>query len=515
MKKCRLVALFLALIMLASIAPLTLAEERPTITMMISTGGRNWDPNTSNNQKIMDILGVNLDVTMVDADTLTLSFSSGDLADIVTMSNLTFSEFVDTGYLLPLDDLVEKYGENIKVPLDDFARSCVSVNGTMYALPYENNNVKYFTTMRNDWLKTLGWDLTKYPQIPDSDVYQIPLADYEQMLVDMTTKDPDGNGKADTYGLSTHGTFSDATAFMNIYGAFGGVRDQYYVKEDQLWAYETTDEYRNALVELNKLWEMGVIDPEIFILQKDQAYAGLMNGKAGTFISWWSTAYELVRDGMFDLQPTTEWATAVIVGPEGYMGAKDNGRITSTISITTACENPELAMQVLDKLHSEECWWLIRYGIAGEHYELDENGKYNGTRTAEGQKLFEAYYLDSLYTLVNAIDWENAANSIYPTDPMMQIRWTMLVHQFLEAAPLYRDAAYGLAQPQESMDFGVDVKNCVTSYNMKFITGELEINDANWAAYLEAWQNAGGSDILAAYAEAYNDKNGTDLEPAM
>lgn len=515
MKKCRLVALFLALIMLASVTPMALADEKPTITIMRVGTDRIWNPETSNNQKIMDILGVNLDVTTVDAETLTLSFSSGDLADIVTINNLDFAEFVSSGYLLPLDDLLAEYGQNILANATEFALECCKVDGKLYALPHENNNVKYFTSMRHDWLKTLGWDLTKYPQIPDSDVYQIPLADYEQMLVDMTTKDPDGNGKDDTYGLSTHGKFDDAVAFMGIYGAFGGVRTQYYAKEDQLWAYETTDEYRDALVELNKLWGMGVIDPEIFILQKDQAFSGLMNGKAGTFISWWSTAYELIRDGMYDLQPTTEWATAVIVGPEGLKGAKDNGRVTNTVCITTACEDPALAMKVLDAMQTDEIWWLVRYGIAGEHYNLDENGVYDGTRTEEGQQLFESMNMDCLYTLINRMDLENFANALYPTDPIMQIRWTMLVHQFIEEAPLYHDAVYGLAKPQESMDYGVDVTNCVTSYNMKFITGELEINDANWAAYLEAWQNAGGSDILAAYAEAYNDKNGTDLEPAM
>lgn len=515
MKKCRLVALFLALIMLVSVTPMVMAEDRPTLSVMLSVGGRTWDPNTPNNQKIMELLGVNLDVTVVNAETLTLNFSSGDLADIVVINNLDFAEFVSSGYLLPLDDLLAEYGQNIMKVTTEFALDCCKVDGKLYALPHENNNVKYFTSMRHDWLKTLGYDLSKYPQIPDSDIYEIPLADYEQMLLDMAKKDPDGNGKDDTYGLSTYGTFSDITAFMGIYGAFGGVREQYYVKEDQLWAYETTDEYRNALVELNKLWEMGVIDPEIFILQADQAKANIMAGKHGSYISWWSTAYEMIRDGMLDLQPTTEWATAVIVGPEGHKGAKDNGRVTNTVCITTSCEDPALAMKVLDAMHTDEIWWLVRYGIAGEHYNLDANGVYDGTRTEAGQKLFESMNMDCLYPLINYIDKENFANSIYPTDPIMQIRWTMLVHQYVKEAPLYHDAAYGLAKPQESMDFGVDVTNCVKSYNMKFITGELEIDDANWAAYLEAWKNAGGSDILAAYAEAYNDKNGTDVEPAM
>ena len=50
---------------------------------------------------------------------------------------------------------------------------------------------------------------------------------------------------------------------------------------------------------------------------------------------------------------------------------------------------------------------------------------------------------------------------------------------------------------------------------MEFITGQTELNDANWSAYLDAYKTAGGAEILAAYTAEYNEKNGTSIEPAF
>ena len=515
MKKCRLIALILTVVMLASMVPMALAEaDRPTLTVLMSVGGRQWVPTTSNNQKLMEVLGVNFDVECVDNETVIRRFAAGDLADIITLNGFTFSEYADTGYLLPLNDLYAKYSEQRSLHTTQYALDLCTINGELLALPYENNNVKYFTQIRKDWLDNLGYDYSGWEQIENTDIYTISLETYEQILSDFTFKDPDGDGEDNTYGLSYYGKADPASSFMAFYGAFGGVMTQYYVVDGQMFAYETMPEYRQALEELHKLWDEGVIDKEIYILAADQAKANLMAGKSGSFNSWWSTAFELIRDGMWDLQPTTTWMTASIVGPEGKVGMKDNGRVTSTICITTQCADPDLAMQVLDKIDSDECWWLIRYGVEGEHYTRKENGEYEN-RTEAGTELFSALQMDCLYPLTNRIDIENEINSIMPTDEKMIIRRNMAVHQFVTWAPLYSSAAYGLANPQENMDFGVDVTNCVNKWNMEFVTGQTELNDANWEAYLKAWKAAGGSDILAAYVNEYNAKNGTSVTPGM
>ena len=251
-----------------------------------------------------------------------------------------------------------------------------------------------------------------------------------------------------------------------------------------------------------------MIDPEIFIYEKDQAYANMMSGKSGTFVGWWSTAYELIRDDMWNLQPEAEWCTVEIVGPDGKVGMKDNGRVTSTISITSFCENPELAMDVLNYMSTDEGWWLTRYGVEGEHYTKDADGY--PTRTEEGAALFQSMQLDSLYTLTNRIEEENFANSAPQGDVKLEVRRSMLVHQFLTEAPLYTDLFYGVPQTQEDMDYSVDVDNLIQKSAMQFVTGEVELNDDTWADYIKQWKSMGGAEILASYVKACNELKGTE-----
>ena len=118
--------------------------------------------------------------------------------------------------------------------------------------------------------------------------------------------------------------------------------------------------------------------------------------------------------------------------------------------------------------------------------------------------------LDTLYTLSNRIEVENFANSAPQIDVKMEIRRSMLVHQFLTEAPLYTDVFYGIAQTQEDMDFGVDVNNLIEMRGMQFITGEVELNDENWAAYIEQWKNMGGAEILSSYVERCNELRDTE-----
>ena len=516
MKHTKLQVLLVLLVTITLLVPtMSFASdgEVATLSIMINDNGRTWVPDTPNNKAILDILGVNLDAVVAEEETITLSFASGDLPDIVVFPQLTYTEYVNTGYLLPLNDLLDEYGQQIVELTTDFATNLCSIGDTIYTFPYENNNAKYYTYIRKDWLDNVGFNIEDNEQVPGSDIYYLSLEEYTEILQAFTYDDPDGNGEDDTFGLSTYTKNDGDISFMALFGAFGGVMTQNYEKDGVIWPFETTDEYRAVLEYISDLWDQGLIDPEIFIYETDQAKTNMMNGKSGTFVGWWSSAYEFIRDGMKDLDPDVEWCTAEIVGLNGEVGMKDNGRITSTVCITTACEDPELAMQVLNTLNGEECWWLIRYGVEGEHYNLDAEGY--PTRTEAGTELFQSMTMDTLYPLANRIVIENFANSAPQTDEKLQIRRQMLIHQFVEGLPLYSDFFYGLSQTQEDMDYSVDVDAIVVKYCMQFITGEVELTDANWAAYLDKWVNMGGDLILESFVDAYNALNGTDYTPAF
>lgn len=127
----KLVSLFLAAMMLLSVLPLAVAEEEvPTLTVMMMDNGRTWDPETTNNKKIQEILGVRLDVTTgMKDDTMNMQFASGELADIITLNKMNYTEYLDSGYLLPLNDLLDQYGPTIKERTTDFGFQCCTVDG--------------------------------------------------------------------------------------------------------------------------------------------------------------------------------------------------------------------------------------------------------------------------------------------------------------------------------------------------------------------------------------------------
>ena len=47
-----------------------------------------------------------------------------------------------------------------------------------------------------------------------------------------------------------------------------------------------------------------------------------------------------------------------------------------------------------------------------------------------------------------------------------------------------------------------DIKTIIKNRTAQFITGELEINDANWNEYVKSIDNAGGQKVIDAYTSA-------------
>ncbi|MDN5316127.1 MAG: putative aldouronate transport system substrate-binding protein, partial [Thermoanaerobacterium sp.] len=69
-------------------------------------------------KKLSELTGVNLQVSYLvgtdETSKATLMISGGDLPDLIVASNTTFELFREANDLVPLDDLIEKYGTNIK-----------------------------------------------------------------------------------------------------------------------------------------------------------------------------------------------------------------------------------------------------------------------------------------------------------------------------------------------------------------------------------------------------------------
>ncbi len=500
-------------------APAEPVDSEPTeISILKGHDGRTYVETEANIQAIMELTNTKLTVELVElGEVLNLRFASGELPDIVQFPAMQFMNYINTGYMLELNELLESNGQNILANTTDTAWKLIETEGKRYVYPYENNNSKWFLQIRQDWLNDLGFDFSGNSKVDDQ-VTVITLDEYEEIIRQFTENDPDGNGVNDTYGLSTDG--GALTSLMHLYGAFGGIprhggQAQYYEVDGKAVPWEVSDEYRASLEYINSLWNKGYIDPELFLLNNEQGKQKLMNGAAGSLTAWWSNiGFILIRDGQWEIDPDAEWQPYVLTSNDGSKaGMMDNGLITNTMGITVFAEQPEKVMDFLNELHTDEGWALTRLGIEGDDYTYNAEGY--PIRTESGQAKFNGMVMDSLYSIVNRLDKVNHMDSAPVEDEIMKIRRHWLMLQFLRGMPLYNSLFYGLPANEAFDTYGVDVDAAVIQANMSFVTGETPLNDDTWNNYLDTWKRMGGTDILNAYLEDYNAIQGTNLLPGI
>lgn len=197
-----------------------------------------------------------------DVEKMLLDAQSGELADVVYTEPLydlySYSTFIDQGFFrsIPEDILndyplvkaqmeasavcqasKEQYGEYFFLPKPD------SLDPSLYVS--ERKGIFY----RKDWLEKVG--IAKAPTT---------FEEFYEMAKAFTTKDPDGNGKNDTYGVTSDG-FGNFRYFM----ASTGHSNLNWVKgPDGKWIHGALLEDNIPILEwFRKMYAEGYLDPEL------------------------------------------------------------------------------------------------------------------------------------------------------------------------------------------------------------------------------------------------------------
>jgi putative aldouronate transport system substrate-binding protein len=174
-------------------------------------------------QIIRDKLGINLKLvlepsTPTDQDTkISVAAASNSLPDLFGVNRDMLMKIAKQGLVAQVDGLLPLMPTRTKTHYSDTVRKkLVQVSGKMYGLPDPGAMDRVEgVVIRKDWLDKLG---LKTPKTLE-ELFAVAKA--------FTLKDPDGNGKDDTYGF---GAFYESTGlssagygrrFDYILGAFG------------------------------------------------------------------------------------------------------------------------------------------------------------------------------------------------------------------------------------------------------------------------------------------------------
>lgn len=327
---------------------------------------------------IEEKLNAHLEVEYLVGDPQTkvgIMVASGEYPDFI-WGNEYHNKFIEAGAAIPLEDMIEKSGDNVKKVYGDILDQHVMDDGHIYFLtPYredantDREGLAFY--IQRAVLEEFGWPVIK------------TWDDYVDVIERYAEKYPEINGKP-TIGFELIGSkFYMVTNPPNFLSGFPN-DGEVMVDPDTLEAtvYANTDLAKRHFKDLNELYNKGLMDEEAFVMNWDQYVEKMSSGRVlGLHAQRWmliGAESALDKLGMDE----RKYVPIALVYDEGI---KDNympepqPTIRDGLSISTSCEDPEGAFAFLNGMLDEEIQKLIHWGVEGEDYSVDDNGMFYRT----------------------------------------------------------------------------------------------------------------------------------------
>ncbi|MDQ1914187.1 extracellular solute-binding protein [Paenibacillus sp. GD4] len=318
--------------------------RKPVIKIVVNSLGMTFpDGMDPNSNPYLDYIenntGVEVNVTLPPLngydEKLNVIMTSGEPPDLLnTTSASWFMSYVNQKALTPLNDYIEKYGENLKAKIPKDVWEHVTVNGNIYAIP-SLNEVKgtEIVYARKDWLDKLGL------QPPRT------VEEYTEVMEAFARRDPDGNGKKDTFGLSIMERLGRTSPFL---GAFGAQMNAWYERDGKLVYSGILPEMKQALAYLRTLYEKDLLDPEFPLNKIDVLGEKVASGRVGLYSAAWSDTRTHIAASR-EKDPKAEWIPLDYpVGPDGKHGVYSTSSVRSYNVVPIQSRNAEAVVKFLD-----------------------------------------------------------------------------------------------------------------------------------------------------------------------
>lgn len=284
---------------------------------------------------------------------LNLAIAANDIPDILVVNEQQFRKLAQSDMLEDLTDYYDTYAcDIIKQNIDSTdgkALENATYDGKLLALPSVQVEADGYVLMwiRQDWLDELG--LEAPTTIEELETVAKAFVD-NKMGGEKTIGivGPTINGAVYNTFLSTN-NLNNLDGIFQAYQAYPG----YWVQDEEGKAVygSTTEQTKEALAELNKMYEDGILDQELGVRKDaDEAWK---SGKVGILFSPWWHGYN-VKDGIAN-EPDMEWkAYAAPLAADGQWYAKLAGVGGSYCVVRKGYEHPEAAFLLNNYLRVNE-----------------------------------------------------------------------------------------------------------------------------------------------------------------
>ncbi|MFI6588800.1 extracellular solute-binding protein [Paenibacillus glucanolyticus] len=339
-------------------------EERTLKIMTGVIGGKTPEENIQFEQEIERLTGIKVTMNKPASDydqKLLAAIASGEKFDLLQISKEKMSTFIDQGILMPLTDQVngsKVLSDTDVIPAKEWEQ-VKTKDGQVYGVftKYQGGTMPI---VRKDWLTKLN---LSEPETLD---------DYYKVLKAFTEQDPDGNGKKDTYGLSTAGMYE-----LQGFFSAAGLKQRYVETADgKLDVPYSTDAAIPVYEWLNKLFTEGILDPNFATNDTGKMRDLFLTDRVG-MITYWDAWVGMLNNTRYEQDPTTKFEAKGLPGAADSNGNHMLRRGDPDVWVVPInAEHPKTAFEFIEWWHSEEGITLGSLGIKDIDYTVDNSGKY-------------------------------------------------------------------------------------------------------------------------------------------
>lgn len=444
--------------------------ERLSVTMMnVFLSNTAPDENSPIVTETERITNTDLDITYVPfnvyTEKLNVTLTSGEMPQVIMVENpftTTILKGIEAGMFWDLTPYLDEF-PNLK-NYDPQILDNLSIGGKYYVVPRPRPLVRLAPIIRKDWLDHVG---LAEPTTVD---------EFYNLLVAFKEKDPDGNGKHDTYGIM----FYENSVPADIFAWFGAPNNWKVDADGNFVKDAETAEYKEGLNFVRKLYEEGLLNANFPITVRNEARKDLYNNRVGVSIE---SIDAVVPFYYFQQKETKNEYEMTVPPPVNNTAFAASGHYGGSLISKTSVKTEDELKRVLaffNRMNSEEA-----------RAEFVRVARENNAKPAE-----EQFNLDDLKNLITT---DAIVYPVGETDTDLMLSKRMAEY----AAVSVPDPSQGLISPTET-EKSEQLKTILQDARTKYILGEID--EAGYDAMIAQWKSAGGEQVAKEYAELYKNK---------
>ena len=280
-----------------------------------------------------------------------------------------------------------------------------------------------------------------------------------------------------------------------------------YVEDGKIISTLTDDHFRNYIAAFNKFYSAGLIKDDFY----SEAYGpDYING----YVSDDQCAVTAIRGDKFTtmtqaaISPSFRFeAIAPLVEEEGGSYdflMKNNSIGMGNMSVTTGCEDPELAMKFLNWFYTWDGYMLTNYGEEGVAFEYNEKGEPVYTDfIVNNPDGYNPMNLRNMYTNPVFNNYNNATSIFYTYDEVELGAFDVWNNNGTSDKSL---PTLNLTTDENSTyaNVATTVYTYATEQILKWMIGEQPLDDASWNAYVDQCNAMDLQDAVDVYQTVYD-----------